>query len=98
MVEFHGVRAEHFTIAGIPRRAVGLQSLLPGGWMTHRTVRDEVRRRVRVRAKALMQQRKREPQWKRTEVREAVREIIREQMGVDEFSDRDEFIRDLGLD
>jgi acyl carrier protein len=98
MVEFHRVREEQFTMNDIPRRAVKLQSLLPNGWLASRTVRDEVRHRVRTRANALMKYRKLDPQWKRSEVREAVREIIREQIGVEEFSDKDHFVRDLGID
>jgi acyl carrier protein len=98
IVEFHRVREEQFTMHGIPRRAVKLQSLLPNGWFASLTVRDEVRRRVRKRANALRKRRKLDPRWKRSEVREAVREIVREQIGVEEFSDKDHFIRDLGVD
>jgi acyl carrier protein len=98
MVEFHGVREQYFTRHGVPRCAVKLESLLPGGWFTHRTVRDEVKRRVGIRAEGLIIRRKVDPQWKHGEVREAVRQIIREQIGVDEFSNKDEFVRDLGLD
>ena len=36
--------------------------------------------------------------WTRDEVRELVRQTIIEQIGVKEFSDDDEFVRDLGVD
>jgi acyl carrier protein len=99
MVEFHRVREHHFTQLGVLRHTVRLHSRLPGGgWFGHRTVRDEVKCRVEIRSKALIERRKLVPQWKRSEVREAVRQVIREQIGVDEFSDKDEFVRDLGLD
>ncbi|RBP45853.1 acyl carrier protein [Roseimicrobium gellanilyticum] len=97
MVEFHRVREHHFTKLGVPRREVKLQSVLSRGWFTRHTVRDEVKHRVEIRTKALMKRRKYVPQWNRSEVREVVRWIIREQLGVDEFSDKDEFVRDLGL-
>jgi acyl carrier protein len=34
----------------------------------------------------------------REEVRTLLRQIVREQLGIDDFSDDDEFIRDLGAD
>jgi acyl carrier protein len=98
MVEFHRVRQEHFTRYGVPRRAVTLKSWMPNGWLCRRTVRQEVVGRVSIRATALMKRRKRDPRWKRSEVREAVRQIIRDQIGVEDFSDHDHFIRDLGID
>jgi hypothetical protein len=98
MVEFHRVRQEHFTRHGVPRSAVTLKSWMPGGWLSQRTVRQEVVGRVSVRATALMKCRKRDPLWRRSEVREAVHQIVREQIGVEDFSDRDHFINDLGLD
>ncbi len=36
--------------------------------------------------------------WLYERVREGVRRIIREQLGVRDFSDDDEFVKDLGLD
>ena len=36
--------------------------------------------------------------WSRYEVREVVRLIIRDQLGVKKFSDDDEFVRDFGVD
>ncbi len=36
--------------------------------------------------------------WSRDEVREVVRQIIRDQLGIKKFSDDDEFVRDLGVD
>lgn len=36
--------------------------------------------------------------WSRPQVREVVRDIVREQVGVRRFSDHDEFVRDLGID
>lgn len=98
MIEFHRVRAQHFARNGIPRRAVRLDTLMPEGWIAYRTVRDEVTRRVELRAKTLPKRRKLDPRWKRSEVCEVVRQIVREQIGVQKFSDTDHFIRDLGID
>jgi acyl carrier protein len=36
--------------------------------------------------------------WSRSEVREVVRQIISEQLGIKRFSDSDEFVQDLGVD
>jgi acyl carrier protein len=36
--------------------------------------------------------------WTNEEVRQVVRQIIREQLGIDKFRDSDEFVRDLGID
>jgi acyl carrier protein len=98
MVEFHHVRHENFTRHGVPRRAVTLKSWMPNGWLSQRTVRQEVIQRVGIRATALSKRRKHDRQWKRSEVREIVRRIIRDQIGVEDFSDHDHFIRDLGID
>jgi acyl carrier protein len=98
MVEFHRVRQEHFTRHGVPRRAVTLKSWMPNAWLSQRTVRQEVVQRVGIRATALMKRRKRDSRWRRSEVREAVRQIIRDQIGIEDFSDHDHFIRDLGID
>lgn len=38
------------------------------------------------------------PGWTPEEVGELVRQIIREQLGIDTFRDTDEFVRDLGID
>jgi hypothetical protein len=35
--------------------------------------------------------------WTDEEVRQIVREIIRDQLGIDKFRDSDEFVRDLGV-
>ena len=39
-----------------------------------------------------------ERSWTNEEVRQIVREIISDQLGVEKFRDTDEFVRDLGLD
>ncbi len=39
-----------------------------------------------------------EKRWTHEEVRQIVRQIITEQLGVKKFSDTDEFVRDLGVD
>ena len=36
--------------------------------------------------------------WTRDRVREAVRRLTKDQSGLEEFSDDDEFVRDMGLD
>lgn len=36
--------------------------------------------------------------WTDGEVRQVIRQIIRDQLGIDRFRDTDEFVRDLGLD
>ena len=36
--------------------------------------------------------------WTHDEVRQIVRQIISEQLGVKNFNDTDEFVRDLGID
>jgi acyl carrier protein len=36
--------------------------------------------------------------WTRSKVREVIREVVRDQLGVKRFSDHDEFVRDLGID
>lgn len=38
------------------------------------------------------------PRWTHEEVREVVRQVIREQLGIVTFRDTDEFARDLGID
>ena len=38
-----------------------------------------------------------EQSWTSDEVRQIVRQIISEQLGVEKFRDTDEFVRDLGL-
>jgi acyl carrier protein len=38
------------------------------------------------------------PRWTQEEVRDVVRQVIREQLGIDTFRDTDEFVRDLGID
>jgi len=38
------------------------------------------------------------PIWTHDQVKQVVRRLIMEQTGVKEFSDEDEFVRDLGLD
>jgi acyl carrier protein len=39
-----------------------------------------------------------ERSWTHEEVRQIIRQIISEQLGVEKFKDTDEFVRDLGLD
>lgn len=36
--------------------------------------------------------------WTNEEVRQVIREIIRDQLGIEKFNDSDEFVRDLGID
>ena len=38
-----------------------------------------------------------ERSWTDEEVRQIVREIIKDQLGIDKFRDSDDFVRDLGL-
>ena len=44
-----------------------------------------------------IQERSRDRKWTRSEVRETVRQIIRDELGIKEFSDDDQFARDLGI-
>jgi acyl carrier protein len=64
------------------------------GWIfSPRTVRDLVSVAVAQKANELREERS----WTDEEVRQVVREIIRDQLGIDKFRDSDEFVRDLGL-
>lgn len=38
------------------------------------------------------------PRWTHEDVREVVRQVIRDQLGIETFLDSDEFVRDLGID
>ena len=64
------------------------------GWIfSPTTVRDLVSVAVAQKANELREERS----WTDEEVRQIVREIIRDQLGIDKFRDSDEFVRDLGL-
>lgn len=64
------------------------------GWIfSPTTVRDLVSIAVAQKANELKEERS----WTDEEVRQTVREIIRDQLGIDKFRDFDEFVRDLGL-
>ena len=65
------------------------------GWLFSPTsVRDLVLVAVSQESESLTSSRR----WSRGEVREVVRQIISEQLGIKGFSDSDEFVRDLGVD
>ncbi len=57
------------------------------------TVGDLVSVAVAQKANELREERS----WTEEEVRQIVREIIRDQLGIEKFCDSDEFVRDLGL-
>lgn len=64
------------------------------GWIFSPTsVRDLVSAEVSQRASSLRESRS----WTHEEVRQVVRQIIRDQLGIAKFRDSDEFVRDLGL-
>jgi acyl carrier protein len=64
------------------------------GWIfSPTTVRDLVSIAVSQNANELREARS----WTDEEVRQIVREIIRDQLGIDKFRDSDEFVRDLGV-
>lgn len=96
MAMFHQVRTELVASRGFERGTITLNTKMEKGWFAMRSVRDEVITRVSGKAARLAKRPKQ--QWKRSEVREVVRQIIREQIGVQDFSDDDHFIRDLGID
>ena len=64
------------------------------GWIfSPRSVKDIVSFAVLRRAEELNESRS----WTDEEVRQVVREIIRDQLGIGRFNDSDEFVRDLGM-
>lgn len=58
------------------------------------TVKDLVSGAISVMSDDLREERS----WTNEEVRQIVRQIISDQLGVEKFKDTDEFVRDLGLD
>ena len=64
------------------------------GWLLSPTrVSDLVAIAVSEKASQLREERS----WTNEEVRQVVRQIIREQLGIKKFADTDEFVRDLGV-
>jgi acyl carrier protein len=65
------------------------------GWLFGpTTVKDLVSGAISVMSDDLREERS----WTNEEVRQIVRQIISDQLGVEKFKDTDEFVRDLGLD
>jgi acyl carrier protein len=76
-------------ISALPPLRLGL------GWLLLPSrVADLVSIAVLDRGKQLKEERT----WTNEEVRQIIREIIRDQLGIKKFNDTDEFVRDLGLD
>ena len=77
------------SLAGLPDLRFGR------GWIfSPTTVKDLVSVALAQKANELREDRS----WTHEEVRQVVRQIIRDQLGINKFRDTDEFVRDLGVD
>lgn len=80
---------EHTSLSSLRDRRFG------SGWLFGpRSVKDLVSIAISHQAKELNE----EKSWTHEEVRQVVRSIISEQLGIQKFRDTDEFVRDLGVD